>query len=111
MLDVMSDFLWILGVSGALATISYGSWYRALHHRSWRYVFSVPRFLFPLCLSSTFICSGAALSGRYGVTQVAWYETLVWAVLAAVFARQSVAYYLAGVSNGWETSTEGMPRP
>lgn len=110
-LDVLSNLLWIMGVSGVLATCSYGNWYRLLHEWSWRFLLRTPRFLFPLCLSSTFICTGVAMNGRFGADPAAWYVILVWTVLAIVFAGQSIGYYLAGDRNGWSTSTEGMSRP
>jgi hypothetical protein len=111
MVNVISDVLWIMGVSGAVATISYMYWLRTLEYRSWRFLLSTPQFLFPLCLSSTLTCAGAAIGGRSSVLPVAWYETLVWAALAAVFAYWSVECYLAGHKNGWKTSTEGMSWP
>jgi hypothetical protein len=111
LLGVLSNTLWILGLSGVLATVSYVNWYRFLHRRSWQFVLSTPRLLFPLCLSITLICAGAAMAGRFGADQAAWQETLVWGALAAVFAGQSIAYYMAGHKNGWDTSTEGMVRP
>ncbi len=111
MLPFIGNVLWILGASGALATVSYGLWYRTIHDWSLRYTFSTPRFLFPLCLGSMFLCSGVAMSGRFGVPRAAWLWTLVMVAGAVVFAGQSVMYYLAGTRIGWNTSTEGMSRP
>ena len=105
--SLLANALWVLGVSGVLATGSYMQWHRTIHKQSWRFVVRTPRFLFPLCLSIALICAGAALSGRFGVQPDAWWEAFVWGGLALLFGGQSVLYALAGHKQGWDTSTEG----
>lgn len=105
--NLLVHALWVLGLSGALATGSYLQWRRTIHRQSWRLVVRTPRFLFPLCLSIALICAGVALSGRFGVQPDALWESLLWGGLALAFAGQSVWYAVAGDKHGWDTSTEG----
>ena len=51
------------------------------------------------------------MSGHFNAQQTAWWQTLVWALLAAIFAGQTIGYGMAGDNKGWDTSTEGMRRP
>ena len=105
--NVLTHTLWVLGVSGVLATCSYMQWRRTVYGRSWRFVVRTPRFLFPLCLSITLISAGAALSGFFGVQSGAGWGSIAWGGLALLFALQSVFYARAGDRQGWDTPTEG----
>lgn len=105
--NLLVNTLWVLGLSGVLATGSYLQWHRTIHGRSWWFVMRTPRFLFPLCLSIALICTGVALSGRLGVPPDALWESLLWGALALAFFGQSVGYAVAGNKHGWDTSTEG----
>ena len=105
--SVLSDALWILGLSGLLATGSYMQWHRVVHGRTWRYVLHTPRLLLPFCLSATFFCAGVALSGRLATDPAAWWETVVWVIMVVFFTIHSVLYGVAGDKYGWDTSTEG----
>lgn len=111
MLKLIGDILWVMGVSGVFAAVGFAHWRSRINGRSLRFLLGTPQFLFPLCLSSSLLCAGAAIGGRSGVHPVAWYVTFVWIVLAVLFAGQGMRYYLTGDRNGWTTSTEGMSRP
>jgi formate-dependent nitrite reductase membrane component NrfD len=105
--SMLAHTLWVLGISGVLATGSYLQWHRTAYERPWRFVVRTPRFLFPLCLNIALICVGAALSGSLGVQPDARWSTYVWGGLALLFAGQSVLYAHAGDRHGWDTPTEG----
>ena len=98
---------WVLGLSGVLATGSYLQWRRTIHSQSWRFVMQTPRFLLPLCLSVALVCTGVALSGRFGVQPDARWKSLLWGGLALAFFGQSVWYAIAGDKHGWDTPMEG----
>ncbi|NJN83492.1 MAG: hypothetical protein HC802_15225 [Caldilineaceae bacterium] len=104
--DVLIDALWVLGLAGLLATFSYMSWYRGLQGWSWGYALSVPRMLFPLCLSLTIFCVGLALNGVTSFQPAPWWETTAWSILALLFAVQTVIYGVAGLRHGWDTPLE-----
>jgi len=105
--DVLVDVIWILGLSGLLATISYVSWYRDSKRWNWRYTFSIPRTLIPLCLSLEIFCIGMALNGLLPKPSVPLWESIAWSLLALLFVIQIIIYGLAGRRNGWDTSMEG----
>jgi len=105
--NLLVHALWVLGLSGVLATGSYLQWRRTVRSQSWRFVVHTPRFLFPLCLSVALISTGAALSERLGIQPNALWESLLWGGLALVFFGQSAWYAIAGDKHGWDTSTEG----
>jgi hypothetical protein len=104
--DVLIDALWVLGLAGVLATFSYMSWYRDVQRWRWRRAWSVPRLLFPLCLSLTVFCVGIALNGLTSWQPAPWWESTLWSVLALLFGAQSVVYGLAGQAHGWDAPTE-----
>jgi len=105
--DVLVDVIWILGLSGVLATISYVSWYKSHKGWKWGYAFSVPRSLIPLCLSLEIFCIGMALNGLLPQQSVPIWESAAWSILALLFVIQIIIYGLAGRRNGWDTSMEG----
>ena len=105
--SVWVNSLWVLGVSGVLATGSYMQWHRTARHWSWRFVVRTPRFLFPLCLNIILICAGVALNGRFGVQPDAWWQGFIWVGFTLLFASQSVLVAVAGHNHGWDTAMEG----
>ena len=104
--DVLTNALWVLGLAGLLATFSYTSWYRGQRLWGWRYLFSLPRMLVPLCVSIEFFCIGLAVNGAIAYQPAPWWETAAWSILALVFALQTVIYGWAGVQRGWDTPIE-----
>ncbi len=104
--EILIDALWILGIAGVLATLSYMSWYRSVQSLSWRHVFSLPRALIPLCVSMEIFCIGIAVNGVLAVQPAPWWETAAWSILALLFAVQTIAYGVAGTRNGWDTPLE-----
>lgn len=104
--DVLVDALWILGIAGVLATLSYMNWYRRAQGLSWRHVLGLPRALIPLCVSMEIFCIGIAANGVLSTPAAPWWETAAWSVLAILFAVQTIAYGVAGARNGWDTPLE-----
>jgi hypothetical protein len=43
--EIFIDALWIIGIAGVLATLSYMGWYRSAKRLTWRRLFSLPRML------------------------------------------------------------------
>ncbi len=104
--EIFIDALWIIGIAGVLATLSYMNWYRSANNWTWRQLFNLPRMLIPLCVSMEFFCIGVAVKGVLAVQPAPWWETVAWSALAVLFAIQTVAYGIAGVRYGWDTPLE-----
>jgi len=104
---VFIDALWVLGLAGALATLSYISWYRSVVHWSWARAFSAPRALTPLTVSMELFSIGMAMNGLVAYRPAPWWETAAWSILAILFAVQTVIYGMAGMRYGWNTPLEG----
>ena len=105
--DVFVDAIWILGLAGLLATLSYIIWYKNIRKWTWGHTFGLPRALVPLCLSLECFCIGLALNGITSLQQAPWWETAAWSLLAVLFAIQVLIYGIAGVRRGWDTPMEG----
>lgn len=104
--EIFIDALWIIGLAGVLATLSYMNWWRSYNRWTWRWLFSLPRMLIPLCVSMEFFCIGVAVKGLLAVPRAPWWETVAWSALAVLFAIQTVVYGIAGVRYGWDTPLE-----
>lgn len=105
-IGVAADVVWVLGLSGTLATVSYMAWYRGICQWNWRTTFSVPRMLAPLCVSMCTFCVGLMLSDLTSARPASWWETLVLSSLALVFAIQAVVYVRLGLRCGWNIPVE-----
>ncbi len=108
--DVLIDTLWIMGLAGLLATLSYGNWYRREQGWRWGHVLNLPRILFSLCLSLAAFCVGLALNGATGYAPAPWWETATWSLLTLLFVIQTGLYGLAGIRRGWDTPMEEKKR-
>lgn len=104
--EIFIDALWIIGIAGVLATLSYMGWYRSANGLTWRRLFSLPRILIPLCVSMEIFCIGIAVNGVLAQPPAPWWETVAWSALVVLFAVQTVAYGIAGARNGWDTPLE-----
>jgi len=75
---VAANAVWIVGVSMALATLSYASWEAwAVHETFWHRV-RIPAYQVALLLAGALFCVGLA-----AVTQVIW-QTVLWLALAVL---------------------------
>lgn len=110
---VFFDALWILGLAGVLATLSYTDWYRLQKGWRWRTLWDRPCFVVPLSVSLLVFCVGVALSGATAYTPDPWWQTALWALLALLFAVQAGIYARAGMRHGWDVpvgEVEGSPQ-
>jgi hypothetical protein len=107
---LFSASLWILGLAGVLATLSYNSWYRSLLGWRWRATVVLPRFLSPFCISLTLFCTGMALGAVTNPTP-SWWQLAAWSILAVVFVVFAARTTLAGKRNGWDTPIEEIRQP
>ena len=108
--SLLSAGLWILGLAGVLATVSYADWRRSLHQHRWSSIMTLPRLLSPFCLSFTLVCSGMALAA-ITYSSPSWWQIGAWSLLAVIFACLAAVTTLAGRRNGWDTPFEGMRQP
>ncbi len=108
--SLLSAALWIFGLAGVLATLSYADWWRSLHQQGWRSIVLLPRFLSPFCLSLTLFCGGMALSAITN-SSPSWWQIAAWSLLAVIFAIYAGSATLAGRRAGWDAPFEGMRQP
>jgi hypothetical protein len=108
--DVFSAGLWILGLAGVLATISYHFWYGSLGARRWGEMVTLPRFLSPFCISFALFCTGMALGAITNRTP-SWWQLAAWSILAFIFAVFAARMTLAGRRSGWDTPIEEIKQP
>lgn len=105
--SLLFNSLWILGLAGALATMSYMNWYRSENKWKWSHMVSVARTLVPLSLSLVLFCSGMALSGVASAWPAPWWQTFAWSALTMLFAVQGAQYVRVGRRHGWDAPIEG----
>jgi hypothetical protein len=82
-LGVITNGLWVLGLAGMLAALSYFDYYAKTHDLSVRQVLNAPMFVRPFSWAAIVFCVGAAASGG------SWWQRVAWAVLAILFAVQA----------------------
>ena len=87
-LAVAANGLWVLGLAGMLAALSYFDNYARLRGQSTRQVLKAPMFICPFAWSAAVFCLGVAASGGSWWQRVAW---VALAVLSGVQAWQSHA--------------------
>ncbi len=102
--SVFLNALWVLGLSGLLATFSFMDWYRQQQGWRWKKTFTVARFLAPMSLSLMFTCIGIGGAGWVGYAPSPWWQTTLWLVLAVSFLIQFISYLRFARKNGWDTS-------
>jgi hypothetical protein len=81
-LGVFTNGLWITGLAGMLATVSYYV-YVASQQGKLRAILGSPPFVFYFSVSTVVFCLGVATSGG------ALWERIAWGVLAGLFAWQA----------------------
>jgi len=93
MIDWLSVVLnggWILGLAVILATVSYHNWAAETSERSLRRHLKAPSFNKGFAVGACLFCSSLAGLGE------AWWERVVWGVLALLFAAQGAGQKLEG---------------
>jgi hypothetical protein len=99
---VARNALWILGLSIALAALSYAGWWAAENDGAgprvrwhvrwparWRALWGLPVLTRPLAAGMTLFCASLA----WGSTR--WWETALWALLGLAFVAQFIQAWWA----------------
>ena len=82
-LGVVTNGLWVLGLAGMLATLSYLDYYARIRGQPVRQVLNAPVFVRPFSWAGVIFCVGVAVSGG------SWWQRMAWVVLAGLFAVQA----------------------
>lgn len=88
--SVICNAIWIVGLAGVLATVSYTDWLRKIHRQSWKVAASTPSFALPFNLSMFLVALGIALSGWQGTPRPPLWETILWVILTMLFLVQAI---------------------
>lgn len=83
-INLGSNALWIVGLSIALAALSYASWDASNHHESFRSSLKKPGLMMSLNLAGLFFSLGMA------ATASSILVIILWMILAITFAAQIV---------------------
>jgi hypothetical protein len=91
---VARNALWILGLSIALAALSYAGWWAAENDGAgprvrWRALWGLPVLTRPFAAGMTLFCASLA----WGSTR--WWETVLWALLGLAFVAQFIQAWWA----------------
>lgn len=78
--------IWVLGLSAAVATISYANWLRKFKRTSWHGVFSEPALSCALHVSFLLFCLGQLLVQLVLHTEISWWRVAIWVVLLLFIA-------------------------
>lgn len=98
---LLINSVWVLGLAGVLATLSYMDWYRAVRQWTFRQTFQRPVALVPLYLSLTCFCAGLLLNEvlfsrlNFAMFSTLW-RPLVWVGFTLFFAYQSFQTIMYG---------------
>jgi hypothetical protein len=96
---VLSNSFWIAGLSLLLATISWASWAASLEDiRFWTFL-ARPGVRRVWSLALVLFCAGMAATGR------AWWEHVLWSVLAVAFLVYAIAPQQFIASSNKESDT------
>ena len=104
--SLVSDALWIFGLAGALATVSYMNWVRSVNRWTWSHTLNMPMLLAPLSLSLFLFSGGMALSGLFSAWPSPWWQIIAWSLLTVLFGVQAVLYVRTGRRTGWDAPIE-----
>ena len=81
--SIVANSLWILGLAVLLAGCSWASWIAGTNRRRFGVVLRQPGIQRTLNLGLMLFCMGLASTAR------AWWERILWGLLAAAFAVQA----------------------
>jgi hypothetical protein len=82
-LVVVTNGLWVLGLAGMLAVLSYFDYDARTRSKPVRQVLNAPMFVRPFSWAAVVFCVGVATSGG------SWWQRVAWAVLAVLFGVQA----------------------
>lgn len=105
-LGILCNSLWILGLAGVLATLSYTNWRRQhvnlsaaegkVKGPSWKETMQTTEFGKPISLSLFLTSVGIGASGLQATPPQPIWQTALWFVLALLFAIQFFVYFKQG---------------
>ncbi len=104
---LVADALWVFGLAGALATVSYASWVRGVQQWTWAHTLKTPLLLAPLSFSLFLFSGGMALAGLFSDWPAPWWQIIAWSVLSVLFGVQGGLYTRTGLRTGWDAPIEG----
>ena len=78
-LGVATNGMWMLGLTGMLAALSYFEYFAKAHGQPVRQLLNARVFVQPFSWAAAVFCAGVAASGG------SWWQRLIWAVLAVLF--------------------------
>lgn len=81
---VVTNGLWVVGMSATLATLSWGAWQAERADQEWRAVLGSPPLRWGLNVGVMLFCLGLTLAAR------SWVQRGVWGVLAIVWITQAL---------------------
>jgi hypothetical protein len=82
-LGVVTNGLWMLGLAGMLATLSYFDYNTRSYGKPARQVLNAPMFIRSFSWAAATFCLGVAASGG------SWWQRVAWIVLAVLFGVQA----------------------
>lgn len=107
--SLVVNSVWVVGLAGLLATISYIDWYRTVQKWTFREAFIRPVALFPLNASLACFCGGLLLSELFFTPitfeTVRWgiiWKPLLWAIFTVYFIYHAVQAAQYGRRDGWD---------
>ncbi|MBX3016129.1 MAG: hypothetical protein KF832_31700, partial [Caldilineaceae bacterium] len=101
---LLVDFLWMVGLFGALFALLYLIQYRRRHRWSTGGATLVPRTLVPLYGALVIFAVGLALHAYVAGHWVALSLAGGWALLAGYLAFRTFELLMAGLQDGWDTA-------
>jgi hypothetical protein len=101
--EVARSALWILGLSIALASWSYITWWASVHRMPMRDALTLPRFRTSFLVGLTLFCAGLA----WGSTR--WWERGLWIVLGLACLWQVAVGRHAAAAHGRSTAPDRSP--
>jgi hypothetical protein len=82
-LGVVTNGLWVLGLAGMLAALSYCDYYAKIRGQPVRQVLNAPMFIRPFSWAAAVLCVGVATCGG------SWWQRVAWVALAVLFGVQA----------------------
>lgn len=87
---VFHNLLWVMGLALSLAALSMAYYRSGVGHVRLRHRLTEPGFQLPFSIGMVLFCGGLLFSGH-----TSW-EKIIWGLLAALFAVQSVRLWRHG---------------
>ncbi|MCB0099578.1 MAG: hypothetical protein KDE46_27785 [Caldilineaceae bacterium] len=90
LMSLCINAIWVLGLSGFGAALSFAHWQKLVEHRSWRVVLDGPAMQRIVALSLLLISLGQLLAASILDVHVAWLRVSAWALFVLIFTGKLV---------------------